>query len=153
MNDPKELLTPHFTVGEMTRSTSHPEIYNVPVPRDVENLRRVCSWLENLRRLYIDLYCNGVDTPVKISSGYRSKSLNKAVGGARESNHLTGCAADIMCKDCVQALRYATLLLDIAKMRKECFDELIIEKKFTHFWVHFAVRPSNNRMVVTAIIK
>jgi hypothetical protein len=85
--------------------------------------------------------------------------LNKAVGGALNSNHLTGCAADIHCpgKDANErakmALRYAMLLVEIAEVRKERFDELIIERRGTSWWVHFAVRPSGNRMWVTVINK
>lgn len=152
MTDLKEKLSEHFTLQEMTRSTSHPEIYNVPPPAYVDNLRRLCTWLEDLRRTYQECYCDGVDTPVKISNGYRSQKLNRAVGGARDSNHLTGCAADIVCKDCQQAVRYAALLLDIAAQREEPFDELIIEKKYLNFWVHFAVRADRNRQHVTCIV-
>ena len=36
-----------------------------------------------------------VDEPIVINSGYRSEAVNKAVGGAQNSNLLTGCAADI----------------------------------------------------------
>lgn len=153
MTDPKEKLSEHFTLGEMTASSSHPEIYNVPPPAYVDNLRRLCSWLEELRRTYAESYCDCRDTPLRISSGYRSEKLNRAVGGERQSNHLTGCAADIRCDSCAQAVRYAALLLDIAAQRAEPFDELIIEKKYTHFWLHFAVRPTNNRLKVTCIVK
>ena len=153
MTNPDEKLTAHFTVGEMTRSTSHPEILNQPPPAYVENLRHLCTWLEELRRQYIESYCDGEDTPLKVSSGYRSEKLNRAVGGDRDSNHLTGCAADIICKDCLQAVRYGALLLDIAGQRHARFDELIIEKKYLHFWLHFAVRPANNRMKVTVLEK
>ena len=58
---------------------------------------------------------------------------------------------NIRCDSCAQAVRYAALLLDIAAQRAEPFDELIIEKKFTHFWLHFAVRPTNNRLKVTCL--
>jgi len=35
--------------------------------------------------------------PIIINSGFRSPEVNKAVGGATLSNHLTGCAVDIRC--------------------------------------------------------
>ena len=44
-----------------------------------------------------------------------------------------------------QALRYAALLLDIADLNREDFDELIIERKGYTYWIHFAVRPTGNR--------
>lgn len=159
MIDPKTKLTPHFTLGEMSASKSHPEIYNVPPLDKVDNLRHLCEWLEDLRHLYNVRYASHPDpaAPILINSGYRSPMLNRAVGGATRSNHLEGCAADIRCagkeanERAKMALRYATLLLEIAEMRKERFDELIIERKGTNWWVHFAVKPSSNRMWVTVI--
>ena len=99
------------------------------------------------------------EEPILINSGYRSKLLNKAVGGALHSNHLTGCAADIRCpgktanERAKMALRYAMLLVEIAEARHERFDELIIERRGTNWWVHFAVRPDANRMWITVINK
>ena len=151
MTDPQTKLTPHFTLGEMTRSTSHPEIYNVPPPAYVDNLTRVCGWLEKLRERYNILYADNRDEPIKISSGYRSEKLNRAVRGARDSNHLTGCAADIVCRNCEQAVRYAAILLDLSLYNDHPFDELIIERKFTHYWLHFAVRKDGNRGKVSMI--
>ena len=160
MIDPKTKLTPHFTLGEMTASKSYPKIYNVPPLDKVDNLRHVCEWLEDLRKAYNSRYGDGTETPILINSGYRSPMLNRAVGGAQHSNHLDGCAADIRCPGkeandrAKMALRYATLLLEIAEMRKERFDELIIERKGANWWVHFAVRPdNNNRCWVTVINK
>ena len=54
------------------------------------------------------------DDPIIINSGFRSPEVNKAEGGASNSNHLTGCAVDIRCLGIEQALRYAVILLDIA---------------------------------------
>ena len=45
-------LSPHFSLGELTRSKSHPEVYNVPSHVHIENLKRVCVWLEALRERY-----------------------------------------------------------------------------------------------------
>ena len=71
--------------------------------------------------------------------------MNKAIGGVKGSNHLTGCAVDIRVTGIEQAIRYAATLLDISDSGKE-FDELLIERspKGT-YWVHFAVRPKENR--------
>ena len=65
------------------------------------------------------------------------------------SNHLTGCAVDIHVYGPEQAIRYACILLDIADESKRDFDELLIERspKGT-YWVHFAVRPKDNRRKV-----
>ena len=67
------------------------------------------------------------------------------MGGSPTSNHLTGCAADIRCLGIEQALRYATILLDISDNSQEDFDELLIERKGYSYWIHFAVRPQGNR--------
>ncbi len=136
-------LTPHFSLAEMTR-TSVRGIDNTPSEEQVENLRGVCQWLEMLREEWNNLYGEGND-PIIINSGYRSEAVNRAVGGSPTSNHLTGCAADIRCLGIEQALRYATILLDISDNSQEPIDELLIEKKGNSYWLHFAVRPQGNR--------
>ena len=135
-------LTPHFTLRELTKTSVN--IENVPNETQVENLRRVCRWLERLRKRWNDLYGEG-DDPIVINSGFRSAEVNKAVGGVPMSNHLTGCAVDIRCIGMEQALRYASILLDISDMSREDFDELLIEQKRSVVWIHFAVRPWGNR--------
>ena len=64
---------------------------------------------------------------------------------AKGSNHLTGCAVDIRCLGPEQMIRYACLLLDTADENGWVFDELIQEKRGTTYWIHFAVRPKDNR--------
>ena len=83
--------------------------------------------------------------PIIISSGYRSEEVNRLCGGAKSSNHLTGCAVDIKCYGPEQMIRMAGILLDIADGTKRDFDELIQEKRGSTYWIHFAVRPSGNR--------
>ena len=87
----------------------------------------------------------GGEIPVVISSGYRSEEVNRKCGGATGSNHLTGCAVDVKCMGPEQMIRYACLLLDSADENGWVFDELIQEKRGTTYWVHFAVRPKDNR--------
>ena len=136
-------LSEHFKLGEFTKS-NYPEVYNIPSHVAIENMKRICGWLEELRDRYNNRY--GGNTPIIINSGYRSPQLNKRVGGVSTSNHLTGCAVDIRCYGIEQAIRYATILLDYADESKQEFDELFIEKnKYGLYWVHFAVRPKGNR--------
>ena len=135
-------LSPHFTLGELTKTKTG--IENVPNEEQVNNLKRLCQWLEQLRRRWNNLYGEG-DDPIVINSGFRSPEVNKAVGGVSTSNHLTGCAVDIRCVGIEQALRYAAILLDISDLNKEDFDELLIERKGRVIWIHFAVKPSGNR--------
>ena len=157
MNDQIK-LSEHFTLGEMTKTSYHTEDGNIPSRVAIENLRNICeNWLEDLRFSYNTLYClnPGEDyetskdvEPVIINSGYRSPEVNRLAGGASQSNHLTGCAVDIRCKDNVQAIRYGCILLDIADGKKMDFDELILERRGTTIWVHFAVKPRGNRRYI-----
>ena len=140
----KEKLTEHFTLGEMTKTKYKTKDGNIPSHVAIENLKRLCGWLEMLREVWNERYGEGND-PIIISSGYRSWEVNKRAGGVATSNHLVGCAADIKCAGKEQALRYAVILLDIADEAKEDFDELIIEVRSSRIWVHFAVRPKGNR--------
>ena len=135
-------LSEHFSLAELTKTNTG--IENVPNEAQVENLKRLCRWLERLRKRWNDKYGDG-DDPIIINSGFRSAEVNKAVGGVPTSNHLTGCAVDIRCIGMEQALRYASILLDISDMSREDFDELLIEQKRSVVWIHFAVRPQDNR--------
>ena len=147
-------LSQHYTLGEMTKTGTG--IPNIPSRVSIENLRNICeNWLEEMRYDYNTLYClkPGEDyetsqsvEPVVITSGFRSEDVNRAVGGSPTSNHLSGCAVDIRCAGFEQAVRYATILLDIADDTKQDYDELFIErKKGGRYWLHFAVRPEDNR--------
>ena len=131
-NDAK--LSPNFKLGEFTRS-KYPEVYNIPSHEAIANLKRLCEWLEVLR-----------EEPIVINSGYRSPQLNRKVGGAANSNHLTGCAVDIRTSGYEQAICYAAILINYAKESQQEFDELLIEKnRYGAVWLHFAVRPKDNR--------
>ena len=165
--NPETKLTPHFTLGELCCSKQHPEIKNEPPTEVIDNLVCVCQWLELLRKAYNEMYTSPNpseggekssspsgrlgEVPIIINSGYRSKMLNYAVGGVSDSNHLTGCAVDIACpgKDgterCKMAIRYAWILLEIFEEHKKPWDEIIIERKGTKFWVHFAVFPEGSK--------
>ena len=140
-------LSPHFTLGELTKTTYHTMDGNIPSHVAIENLRNICEgWLEDMRFTYNQLYGDkDLDIPVVITSGYRSEEVNRLCGGANGSNHLTGCAVDIRCAGPEQLIRYSSILLDIADGTKRDFDELIHEKRGSTYWIHFAVRPKDNR--------
>ena len=132
-------LSEHFSLEEMCKTKVNLE--NVPNEAQVENLKRLCGWLEMLRSEWNKRYGEG-DDPIIINSGYRSEAVNKAVGGVKGSNHLIGCAADIRVAGMEQALRYAVILLDISDESQEDFDELLLERSPKgSYWLHFAVRP------------
>ena len=162
-------LSEHFTLAEMCKTSAKTQdgrsaqgdallAKNIPSHVHIENLKRLCGWLEMLRSEYNRRYgglspnpslsregSRDQEEPIIINSGYRSEAVNKAVGGVAGSNHLTGCAVDIHVLGKEQAIRYACILLDIADESQEDFDELLIEQSAKSLWIHFAVRPSGNR--------
>ena len=156
-------LSEHFTLGEMTKTSTG--MMNIPSRVSIENMKRVCGWLEALRARYNLRYVSpssdhpahpgtppnlggekDTEEPIIISSGYRSPEVNRKVGGSATSNHLTGCAVDIRVYGIEQALRYAVILIDYADETRQDYDELLIERNRSgRYWVHFAVRPKDNR--------
>ena len=146
-------LSPHFTLGELTK-TSH-KVYNIPSHEAIENLKRLCTWLEYLRKKYNELPSSweegiGLEEkallPIIINSGYRSPQLNRKIGGQPNSNHLTGCAVDIRVKNNEQLIQYAAILIQYANETHQDFDELLLEKnRHGAIWLHFAVKPKDNR--------
>ncbi len=144
-------LSQHFTLGELTKTSAKTQDGNIPSHVHIENLKRLCGWLEMLRSEWNKRYGEG-DDPIVINSGYRSEAVNKAVGGVPSSNHLSGCAADIKVAGIEQLVRYATILLDISDESQEDFDELLLERSPRgSYWLHFAVRPTGNRRRIRLI--
>ena len=152
-------LSEHFTLGELTKTSYKTEDENIPSRVAIENLKNLCeNWLEDLRYSYNILYKSTVAEPAEaqgpsegiiINSGYRSPEVNKRAGGSATSNHLTGCAVDIRVGGFEQAIRYASILLDISDGTKRDYDELYIERNSVgRYWIHFAVRPKDNRRKV-----
>ena len=151
-------LSPHFTLEELCKTSVNSLDGNIPSHEEIENLKRLCPWLEELRYRYNKRYVlppdsppesggargglnkrtfrppltppnlGGEEEPIIITSGYRSPEVNRCVGGVHSSNHLTGCAVDIRCVGVEQAIRYAAILLDTADDWKQDFDELLIER-------------------------
>ena len=144
-------LSPHFTLGELTKTKHVTADGNIPSRVVIENLIRVCGWLEALRARFNRLYSRSVECgvrseePIVINSGYRSPEVNRLAGGAANSNHLTGCAVDIRCAGKEQMIRYAGILLDIADGTGKEFDELLLEQHGNICWLHFAVRPPSQQ--------
>ena len=151
-------LSEHFKLAELCKTSYITADGNIPSHVAIENLKNICeNWLEDLRYSYNTLYGErregvrregdeeNTDIPIIISSGYRSEEVNRLCGGAKGSNHLTGCAVDIRCLGPEHMIRMAGILLDISDGTKRDFDELIQEKRGTTYWIHFAVRPKDNR--------
>lgn len=129
-------LAPHFTLAELVESqtATRKGIDNTPSPAIIAGLARVAAMLEQVRTL--------VGGPITVSSGYRCPALNKAVGGASNSAHVLGLAADITAPGMSpQALAKLIQRAGLA------FDQLIYEGT----WVHIGLSASSpRRQVLTA---
>jgi zinc D-Ala-D-Ala carboxypeptidase len=80
-------LTEHFTLAELTH-TDHREFDNVPNEAELENLKRLAAFLEDVK-----VVLGG--RPIMVNSAFRSKQVNDAVGSKDSSQHRIGCAVDI----------------------------------------------------------
>ena len=118
----------YFTIKELCRSTTADRkgIDNrcgIDIEANLTAL--VDNVLDPLREWY--------GKPIVVNSGYRCPALNKAVGGATTSQHMSGQAADIDTGD-----RQQNKLL-FEHIRKNLpFDQLIDESNFA--WVHVSYR-------------
>ena len=79
-------LTEHFTLAELTH-TDHRNLENVPNEKEFENLKRLASFLEEVKTVL-------KGRPIMVNSAFRSKAVNDAVGSKDTSQHRVGCAAD-----------------------------------------------------------
>ena len=83
-------ISKHLSLAEVSRSETAKRkgINNTPSGEHLENFKKLAENIfEPIREHF------GV--PIHISSGYRSKELNAAVGGSATSDHCVGCAIDI----------------------------------------------------------
>ena len=86
------MLSAHFSLEELTASevAARADIDNTPSAEVLRNLKRLAEGLE-LVRVALG------NKPVHVTSGYRSARLNQMVGGSKNSMHIQGLAADILC--------------------------------------------------------
>jgi len=80
-------LTEHFSLEELTH-TDHREYDNTPNEAELENLKRLASFLEEVKTVL-------GGRPIMVNSAFRSKQVNDAVGSSDKSQHRVGCAVDI----------------------------------------------------------
>jgi hypothetical protein len=126
-------FTKNFSLHELLLTANRQfdeEQYNPPA-EIIENLRALCvNVLQPLRE--------SLGTPVNLNSGYRCPSLNRAIKGAKNSQHMLGQAADI-----VDYTNGNEFLFRKIKELNLPFDQLIDEFGFR--WVHVSYDPSRNR--------
>ena len=126
----------YFTIEEMTKSSTATakHIDNTPNQTAIDNLTKLIEIvLDPLREWY--------GKPIRVNSGYRCKVLNKAVGGSKTSDHMNGCAADIV--GTPNTPKENKRLFNLMQELKLPFDQVIDEKNFS--WVHVSHRREGNR--------
>lgn len=130
----------YFTINELTKSTTAQRLHinNNPSQDVKDNLNKLIdNILDPLRELY--------GKPIIVNSGYRCPKLNKAVGGAKNSQHTLGQASDIRT---VQNTKETNKqLFNLIKDSKLPFDQLINE--YDYHWVHVSYSPRNRRQILT----
>jgi zinc D-Ala-D-Ala carboxypeptidase len=134
-------LTAHFTLAQLIHSKTATKkgIDNTPPKKIIRNLKQLARGLEEVRSL--------LGYPLAISSGYRCKALNSAVGGGETSQHMQGLAVDFVCKQAGTPYRICKMIAD----SDLGFDQLIHEygKSKKEQWIHLGFGPKNRRHILT----
>lgn len=134
----------YFSIKELCVSSKHPELVVIPTENSPEWLN-IRALIENL----LEPIRAKIQRPIYVSSGYRPPRLNTATGGAANSNHLTGCAADCHVRkgkatDTAGNLGIMAALLALGIPFDECIAEGVTtdaQGKITGCrWVHLAYR-------------
>jgi hypothetical protein len=137
-------LSEHLELAELIRSESAKRqgISNMPTPEHIENFKLLAEKV--FEPIRVNFRC-----PIHISSGYRSKELNKCIGGSATSQHCTGEAIDIDMDGSLQGITNK-MVFDYIKESLE-FDQLINE--FNYSWVHvsYSAKGVNRKQVLDAI--
>jgi len=121
-------LSEHFTLEELTFSeiALRKGLINIPSPVQIENLKRLATTALEPARLLLGV-------PIHSNSGYRSLTVNSAVGGAPDSAHVDGRADDMVPIDV--PLRNA---FDALRTSPIPYDQIIFE---CQAWIHIAIAP------------
>lgn len=132
-------ISEHISLEEATISPTALRlgIDNKPNNEELYNMANVADFcFEPLRKWY--------GKPIKINSFFRNYELNKAVGGATNSQHTMGQAIDISAGSKEENKK----LFDWCK-KNLYFDQLINE--YNYSWVHISYKISGNRNMTLII--
>lgn len=131
-------LSENLSLSEMISSESAKRlgISNKPTAEHIENMKLLAEKVFQPIR-------NHFNVPINISSGYRSKELNKAIGGSKTSQHSKGQAMDI---DMDGSHISNKEIFDFIKKNLD-FDQLIWEfgTKANPDWVHVSYNPNGQQ--------
>lgn len=130
-------MAKYFTLGEMCQSETalSMRINNTP---DLETIERIDALMEQCLDKVREMW----GKPIGVNSGYRCYELNKAVGGAKNSQHLRGEAADIT----TGSKENNRKLFDLIVASDIDFDQLIDESGYR--WLHISYCKDYNRKQV-----
>jgi hypothetical protein len=133
-------LSKHLSLAEVTRSDSAKRkgISNQPTAEHLENFKKLAEKVfEPIREHF--------KVPIHISSGYRSKELNAAIGGSLTSQHCSGEAIDIDMDGSASGVSNADVF-NYIKNNLE-FDQLIWEfgTDKNPDWVHVSYETSSKQ--------
>lgn len=144
-------ISAHITLSEATNSNTATRkgIANIPNDAQIENMKQLADKVFEPLRTYISMK-RGKNTPIKITSFFRSVELNKAVGGSGTSQHCLGQAMDIETN--YPDFTNKDLFLTIRD--KSTFDQLIWEfgNDQQPNWVHVSYKKDGNRKQVLKAI-
>jgi hypothetical protein len=133
-------LSEHLDLSEVTRSESAKRkgISNMPTEAHIANFKLLAEKIFEPIRTHFRC-------PIIISSGYRSKELNAAIGGSLTSQHCQGEAIDIDMDGTPNGVTNR-MVFDFIKDNLE-FDQLIYEfgDKENPDWVHVSYESSGKQ--------
>jgi len=138
-------ITNNLTLAELINSQTaiSKKIDNSPTNEHLNNLVEIANNIFQPLR-------DGIGKPIRISSGYRSEKLNKAVGGSSTSQHSKGQALDLVATD-----GYINKdIFDFIKNNLD-FDQLIWEfgTNQNPDWVHVSYVKGKNRKQILKAVK
>ena len=138
----------NFTLAELVQSSTAEQlkISNNPSSIVRVHLTETITLLENIRAEW-GKYCEAhkLGNPaIRISSGYRSAELNKAVGGVKNSAHVEGYAADLQPVNGKQT-EFEKFFASVFSRMGYAFDQIIIEKSKTSRWVHVGYKRTDGK--------
>lgn len=130
-------LGPNFKLSEFVKTQSG--IENIPDENVIQNLQRlVTKILQPLRDSFTKKY-PGKKIALIINSGYRSPLVNKAIGGAANSQHVTGQAADFYVTVDGKKITNAEIIA-VANSLPVPYDQIIDENLKGKTWVHVSYK-------------
>ena len=136
-------LSRNFMLREFVNSTtaSRKGISNKPTEVHLANLKLL---IDNVIQPIRDKI-----GPIRVTSGYRSPALNRAIGGSSRSQHSKGMAADIQfVRD--NEMDNKVIFDTILEMGLD-FDQMINE--FDYKWIHISYNSKKNRKQVLEAYK